>query len=571
MVSSAGSPTARRRILTAADGLPKNAYVMALLEDREGRVWVGTRGGLVRVDPAGPLPLPPMRVYGVRDGLPAPRVESLLQASDGTLWIGTTKGLVAVGPRRGGGRARVRELHAGAGPGRADRRSARGGPRRKPVGRDVRLRRDEGRAKRLHDLHGGRRSAAGVRARRDPAGRDVRRSRNRGGNRPRAIRRPAVCADRSALAGRDHVLRLGPRPDRRRGPGRRVVDRDGPGALPVRGRLARRPARGRPAPGRLHETRRAARRQRLPGLRGLARRRVDRDDRRPGGRSLAARAQHRPRAALLRGGRTACACGADGVRRGPVRRRLDRPLSRRAGAPQERRASRCSDRRTASRARPARSSSTRRDDSGSRARRGSCASTSRRANVPRFVRLRHGERPFEQRRRGDHGGRVGPPLRRDRQGSRPLRAAARRPRPHPPLHRGRRHRPRRAATGPARPAGSPLVLDAARRLPLRPLARPTARASARPRDGRFRRRRPAARLGPRPAGRLGPGAAPGPAARGLRRARLLPGRGAPVPGTGSRARIATGALRPISVPWSTPASRPDGTASWCARSRARAP
>jgi ligand-binding sensor domain-containing protein len=80
--------------LTAEDGLPKNAYVMALLEDADGRVWIGTRGGLVSLevlpDPRAP---PRMRTYGVRDGLPAPRIESLLQSSDGTVWAGTTQGL----------------------------------------------------------------------------------------------------------------------------------------------------------------------------------------------------------------------------------------------------------------------------------------------------------------------------------------------------------------------------------------------------------------------------------------------------------------------------------------------
>ena len=82
------------RLLTSADGLPKNEYVMALLEDRDGVLWVGTRGGLVRVERPDDERAPPrMRVFTVKDGLPAPRVESLLQTSDGTLWIGTTQGL----------------------------------------------------------------------------------------------------------------------------------------------------------------------------------------------------------------------------------------------------------------------------------------------------------------------------------------------------------------------------------------------------------------------------------------------------------------------------------------------
>src|SRR5664279_289789 len=67
---------------------------MALLEDREGRLWVGTRTGLVRMDAAGESREPPrMRVYTKKDGLPSLRIESLLQSSDGTLGVGTNEGL----------------------------------------------------------------------------------------------------------------------------------------------------------------------------------------------------------------------------------------------------------------------------------------------------------------------------------------------------------------------------------------------------------------------------------------------------------------------------------------------
>lgn len=79
---------------SAGNGLAGDAYVMALLEDREGRVWVGTRKELVCFEEgAEPRVGAKMRAYGVRDGLPAPRIESLLQTSDGTLWVGTTQGL----------------------------------------------------------------------------------------------------------------------------------------------------------------------------------------------------------------------------------------------------------------------------------------------------------------------------------------------------------------------------------------------------------------------------------------------------------------------------------------------
>lgn len=77
----------------AVEGL-RDAYVMALLEDPEGRLWVGTREGLVRMD-AAPTPA---RVYTVKDGLPSKRVESLLESSDGKLWVGTADGLAVRTP-----------------------------------------------------------------------------------------------------------------------------------------------------------------------------------------------------------------------------------------------------------------------------------------------------------------------------------------------------------------------------------------------------------------------------------------------------------------------------------------
>src|ERR1019366_10809116 len=86
-------PDGSARTYTRADGLPAD-YIMALIEDRAGRMWVGTRGGLVRVDAAteagGPRGgLGGLRVYGTMDGLLSPRVESLLETSDGTGWVGT--------------------------------------------------------------------------------------------------------------------------------------------------------------------------------------------------------------------------------------------------------------------------------------------------------------------------------------------------------------------------------------------------------------------------------------------------------------------------------------------------
>ena len=67
----------------------QHADIMALLEDRAGRLWVGTRAGLVRMDDGAT----PSREYVTKDGLPSLRVESVLETSDGKLWIGTADGL----------------------------------------------------------------------------------------------------------------------------------------------------------------------------------------------------------------------------------------------------------------------------------------------------------------------------------------------------------------------------------------------------------------------------------------------------------------------------------------------
>ena len=88
------------RAYTAADGMP-DPFVMALAEDDAGRVWIGTRSGLARVEPGDERGARP-RVYTRRDGLPAVRIESLLATSDGQVWVGTNEGLAEwTGPSPG--------------------------------------------------------------------------------------------------------------------------------------------------------------------------------------------------------------------------------------------------------------------------------------------------------------------------------------------------------------------------------------------------------------------------------------------------------------------------------------
>lgn len=73
------------------DGLPA-ADIRSILEDRNGRLWIGTDGGgLARLDGNRFVTLT------TRDGLPSDHLRALLEDRDGTLWIATYGGLAALG------------------------------------------------------------------------------------------------------------------------------------------------------------------------------------------------------------------------------------------------------------------------------------------------------------------------------------------------------------------------------------------------------------------------------------------------------------------------------------------
>jgi len=74
----------------ARDGLPAGD-VRSILEDREGRLWIGTDGGgLARLDGSRFVTLT------TRDGLPSDHLRALLEDRDGTLWVATYGGLAAL-------------------------------------------------------------------------------------------------------------------------------------------------------------------------------------------------------------------------------------------------------------------------------------------------------------------------------------------------------------------------------------------------------------------------------------------------------------------------------------------
>jgi ligand-binding sensor domain-containing protein/signal transduction histidine kinase len=67
--------------------------VSAIFQDRAGRLWLGTQGGLLRLDD--------LRLFATRDGLSADDVRAISEDREGSLWIGT----------EGGGLSRMRDDH----------------------------------------------------------------------------------------------------------------------------------------------------------------------------------------------------------------------------------------------------------------------------------------------------------------------------------------------------------------------------------------------------------------------------------------------------------------------------
>ena len=77
----------------AAVGLPAG-WITALAEDRAGGMWLGSRDGLYRHEPAtGRFPR-----YGIEQGLGSPSIRRLKVDRDGTLWIGSSNGLFRTDP-----------------------------------------------------------------------------------------------------------------------------------------------------------------------------------------------------------------------------------------------------------------------------------------------------------------------------------------------------------------------------------------------------------------------------------------------------------------------------------------
>ena len=77
---------------------PSGDGIAALYEDRDGNLWAGMRGfgraGLLLINPQtdeGPSIV--RRTFTVTDGLPSSWISAIYQANDGQMWLGTTQGL----------------------------------------------------------------------------------------------------------------------------------------------------------------------------------------------------------------------------------------------------------------------------------------------------------------------------------------------------------------------------------------------------------------------------------------------------------------------------------------------
>jgi ligand-binding sensor domain-containing protein len=83
--------------------------LLGLIEDRQGRLWVGDRNGGLCLLVAHPNVNTPVvaRRYSTQDGLGCVRVASLYEAADGRIWIGADCGLAELIPRAGGAGLRI--------------------------------------------------------------------------------------------------------------------------------------------------------------------------------------------------------------------------------------------------------------------------------------------------------------------------------------------------------------------------------------------------------------------------------------------------------------------------------
>lgn len=81
--------TGEVKIVSAEIGMPKACLIQDIQQDNQGSLWFGTRAhGLYRRTPNGHV-----EHYGMKHGLPDERVNALLQDKQGRFWVGMSSGL----------------------------------------------------------------------------------------------------------------------------------------------------------------------------------------------------------------------------------------------------------------------------------------------------------------------------------------------------------------------------------------------------------------------------------------------------------------------------------------------
>ena len=64
-------------------------YITSIAEDKSGNIWIGTRGGLVKLSPY----LAIVATYTESNGLPSMRINDIFIDKDGSIWLGTDLGV----------------------------------------------------------------------------------------------------------------------------------------------------------------------------------------------------------------------------------------------------------------------------------------------------------------------------------------------------------------------------------------------------------------------------------------------------------------------------------------------
>jgi diguanylate cyclase (GGDEF)-like protein len=82
---------------SARASLEAHGFIAALHEDQQGRVWVGTRRGLGRIDAAAGT----VSWLGEQDGLPSTNISGIAADASGVLWVGHNRGLTRIDPGSG--------------------------------------------------------------------------------------------------------------------------------------------------------------------------------------------------------------------------------------------------------------------------------------------------------------------------------------------------------------------------------------------------------------------------------------------------------------------------------------